>query len=52
MTKIRSPEAELKTPEFEDLANEFFDKESSVKWYLAVRAVEAWRDQNGGRYPD
>ena len=41
---MRSPEAELKAPEFEDMANEFFDEDSLVKWYVAVRAVEAWRD--------
>lgn len=51
MTRIRTPEQELNTPEYEDLMSEFYDPDSSAPWYVVVRAVEAFREKNGGRYP-
>jgi NEDD8-activating enzyme E1 regulatory subunit len=51
VTRIQSPKQELMAPNFEDLANEFYDDESSVRWYVMVRAVEQFRDKNFGCYP-
>lgn len=31
--------------------NELFDDESSAPWFVVVRAVEAFRSKNAGRYP-
>jgi len=50
VTRMRSPEEELKNPNYDDLMNEFFDPDSSVTWYVATRAVEQFR-QTERRYP-
>ncbi len=50
-TRIRSPEKELSSPEFEDLMSEFYDAESSAPWYVVVRAVEEFRIKHKGNYP-
>ena len=50
VTNIKSPEEDLKNPNFEDLSDEFFDTESSVPWFVATRAVETFRVKYG-RYP-
>lgn len=31
--------------------SEFYDPESSASWYVALRAVESFRDHHQGRYP-
>jgi hypothetical protein len=41
----------LASPSFDDIANEFYDEDSSVKWFVMVRAVEQFRDKYEGRYP-
>ena len=51
ITRIQNPKEELTSPSFDDLANEFYDEDSSVKWFVAVRAVEQFRDKKEGRYP-
>ena len=51
VTRIRSPHLELKDLSYEDLGNEFYDPETLAPWYIGVRAVEAFRDHNEGRYP-
>jgi len=40
VTRIQSPKEELTSPNFEDISNEFYDEESSVKWFVMTRAVE------------
>ena len=51
VTRIQSPKEELNSSSFDDIANEFYDEDSSVKWFVMVRAVEQFRDNNEGRYP-
>lgn len=34
-----------------DISSEFFDEESLIQWYVAVRAAELFKTKNGGRYP-
>ena len=48
---MRSPQAELASPQYEDLMAEFYNEESSAPWYVAVRAVEEFREKHGGVYP-
>ena len=48
---MRSPREELTQPNFEDFAQEFFESETSAPWYIAVRAVENFRENHHGRYP-
>ena len=51
VTRIQSIKKELASPSFDDIANEFYDEDSSVKWFVMVRAVEQFRDKSEGRYP-
>jgi len=51
VTRIQSPKDELTSPNFEDLANEFYDDESSVKWFVMARAIEQFREKNFDQYP-
>jgi len=48
---MKTPEKELKEPDYGDLSSEFYDEESCAPWYVAVRAVESLRDKNYGRNP-
>lgn len=41
---------EVEEPNTEDISAEFFDPDSSVQWYVALRAAEIFRTENG-RYP-
>lgn len=47
---MRSYAEEINEPFTEDISAEFFDEDSSVQWYVAVRAVEKFRTSHG-RYP-
>ena len=47
---MRSPHLELTDLSYEDLGNEFYDPDTLAPWYIGVRAVEAFRDHNEGRY--
>lgn len=51
VTRMRSPTQELLEPNFEDLSSEFYDPDSLAQHYVALRAVEAYRDLHSGRYP-
>lgn len=50
---MRSPEQELSSPQYSDLADLFYDEEAAgcAKWYILTRAVEAFREANYCRYP-
>jgi amyloid beta precursor protein binding protein 1 len=41
---------ECEEPNTEDIADEFFDPDSSVQWYIACRCVEMFRTKHS-RYP-
>lgn len=47
---MRSYKQESEEPFTEDICGEFFDPESSVQWYVAVRCAEMFRSKNS-RYP-
>lgn len=47
---MRSFAQEAEEPETDDISAEFFEPESCVQWYIAVRCVEAFRTKHG-RYP-
>ena len=51
VTRMRSPLQELQEPVYEDLSSEFYDPDSLAQHYVALRAVEAYRDSHSGRYP-
>jgi hypothetical protein len=50
VTRMRSPEEELTSPNWPEFGDNFYDPDSSCKWYITVRAVEEFRTKNG-RYP-
>lgn len=48
---MRAPHLELTKPQYDDLMAEFYNDDSSAPWYVAVRAVEDFRDLHSGVYP-
>lgn len=50
VTRIRSYKEETKEPFTEDICGEFFDPDSSVQWYVAVKCAEMFRTKFN-RYP-
>ena len=48
---MRAPHLELTKPQYDDLMAEFYNDDSSAPWYVAVRAVEDFRDSHSGVYP-
>lgn len=50
VTYMRSFKDEIENPITDDISNEFFDEESSVQWYVAIRCSETFRNKHG-RYP-
>ena len=47
---MTSYKQECEEPNIEDISAEFFDEESSVQWYVAMRAAEKFRTKHS-RYP-
>jgi NEDD8-activating enzyme E1 regulatory subunit len=47
---MRNFKEELEEPFTEDICNEFFDPDSSVSWYVAVRCAEMFRNKHN-KYP-
>ena len=50
VTRFHSFIDEVESPFTEDISVEFFEPESSVQWYIAVRSAEMFRTKNS-RYP-
>jgi amyloid beta precursor protein binding protein 1 len=47
---VHNYKQECEEPNTEDISAEFFDSDSSVQWYVAIRCAEMFRTKNN-RYP-
>ena len=50
VTRFHSFIDEIENPYTDDISAEFFEPESSVQWYIALRSTEMFRSKNA-RYP-
>eukprot|EP00357_Protocruzia_adherens_P002316 CAMPEP_0115024230 /NCGR_PEP_ID=MMETSP0216-20121206/33053_1 /TAXON_ID=223996 /ORGANISM="Protocruzia adherens, Strain Boccale" /LENGTH=523 /DNA_ID=CAMNT_0002398127 /DNA_START=16 /DNA_END=1587 /DNA_ORIENTATION=- len=49
--RYRDIDTEINKPNSDDISCEFFDEDSLVHWYYALRAVDAYAANNGGVFP-
>ena len=48
--RMSSIQKELDAPETDDIATGMWDPDSTAPWYIAIRAMENFREKNN-RYP-
>ena len=47
VTRMRTIEQELTTPQFDDCQAEFYDDESLAPWFITLRATESFNTKHG-----